>query len=55
MFSDRFDVIISKIIFLKIKKIYFNIFLSKKHFKTITVITIPNEPFVIAHEREGYY
>jgi hypothetical protein len=34
MFSDRFDVLISKIIFLKYKKkYYFDIFLNKKYFK----------------------
>ena len=33
MFLDHFDTLILKIIFLKLKKHYFNIFLSKKHFK----------------------
>jgi hypothetical protein len=33
MFLDHFDTLISKIIFLKIKIRYFNIFSSKKHFK----------------------
>ena len=33
MFSDCFDVLISKIIFKKIKKHHFNAFLSEKHFK----------------------
>jgi hypothetical protein len=34
MFLDYFNVLIFKIIFLKIKKIYyFNIFLNKKYFK----------------------
>ena len=33
MFSDRFDVLISKIIFKKINKNYFNTFLSEKHFE----------------------
>jgi hypothetical protein len=31
MFSDRFDVLISKIIFLK--KYYFDVFLNEKHFE----------------------
>jgi hypothetical protein len=33
VFLDYFDALISKMIFKKIKKHYFNIFLSKKHFK----------------------
>jgi hypothetical protein len=33
VFSDYFDVLISKIIFKNIKKYYFNIFLNKKYFK----------------------
>ena len=33
MFSDHFDVLMSKIIFFKIKKYYFNTFTSKKHFE----------------------
>jgi hypothetical protein len=33
MFSYRFDVLISKINFKKIKKILFVVFLSKKHFE----------------------
>jgi len=33
MFSNRFNVLISKIIFKKLKKYYFNTFLNKKHFK----------------------
>jgi len=33
MFLNRFDMLISKIIFLKIKKYYFNVFLNKKHSK----------------------
>jgi len=32
MFSDRFDVLISKIIF-KNKKLHFDTFLNKKHFE----------------------
>ena len=32
MFSDRFDMLISKIFFLK--KYHFNIFLSKKYFES---------------------
>ena len=34
MFLDCFDLLISKIIFKKIKKYYFNIFINKKHFKS---------------------
>jgi len=30
LFSYRFNVLVSKLIFKKIKKIYFNVFLSKK-------------------------
>jgi len=33
MFSDYFDVLISKIIFLKIKIYYFNVFWNEKHFE----------------------
>jgi hypothetical protein len=33
MFLDYFDALISKIIFKKLKKYYFNIFLSEKHFE----------------------
>jgi hypothetical protein len=33
MFSDYFDVLMSKIIFLKIKKHNFNVFLNEKHFE----------------------
>jgi hypothetical protein len=33
MFLDRFDVLILKIILKKIKKNYFDIFPSKKHFE----------------------
>jgi hypothetical protein len=33
VFSDYFDALISKIIFLKIKKIYFDAFPSKKYFE----------------------
>jgi hypothetical protein len=32
MFLDHFDVLMSKIIFKKLKKNYFNAFSSKKHF-----------------------
>jgi len=33
VFSYHFDVLISKIVFLKIKKYHFNIFSSEKHFE----------------------
>jgi hypothetical protein len=33
MFLDCFDVLISKIFFKKIKKLYFNVFLNEKHFE----------------------
>ena len=33
MFSDRFDMLMLKIIFKNKKKYYFNIFPNKKHFK----------------------
>jgi len=33
MFSGRFDVLMLKIIFKKLKKYYFNIFLDKKYFE----------------------
>jgi uncharacterized membrane protein len=33
MFSNHFNVLMSKIIFKKYKKYYFNIFPSKKHFE----------------------
>jgi hypothetical protein len=33
IFLDRFNILMLKIIFLKIKKYYFNIFLNKTHFK----------------------
>jgi len=33
VFLDHFDVLISKIIFKKLKKYYFNTFLNEKHFK----------------------
>jgi hypothetical protein len=33
MFSDHFDVLISKIIFKNIKKHYFNVFWNEKYFK----------------------
>jgi len=36
MFLDYFDVLILKIIFEK--KIYFNIFLNKKHFKPLPLL-----------------
>ena len=36
MSSNCFDVLISKLIFLN-KKFYFNIFLSKKHFKLLSL------------------
>jgi len=42
MFSNRFDVLMSKIIFLKIKKLHFNIFLNEK--TTTTATKIPNIP-----------
>jgi len=32
-FLYRFNVLVSKLIFKKIKKFYFNVFLRKKHFK----------------------
>jgi len=34
MFLNYFDVLISKIFFKKIKKYYFNIFLSEKYFQS---------------------
>jgi hypothetical protein len=33
LFSNRFDMLISKINFFKIKKCYYDVFSSKKHFK----------------------
>jgi len=33
MFLNSFDTLMLKIIFLKIKKLYFNVFLSEKHFE----------------------
>jgi hypothetical protein len=42
MFSDRFDELMSKIIFFKMKKHYFDAFLDEKHLKKKTTITLPN-------------
>jgi hypothetical protein len=42
MFSDCFDVLISKIIFLKKTNLYFDAFLSEKRFEPATVTIIPN-------------
>jgi hypothetical protein len=33
MFSDHFNALMSKIIFKNKKKLYFNVFLSEKHFE----------------------
>jgi len=33
MFSDHFDVLMSKMIFKKMKKLYFDAFLNEKHFE----------------------
>ena len=35
MFSDHFDMLMSKIFFKKIKKLHFDIFLSEKHFELL--------------------
>jgi hypothetical protein len=37
MFSYRFDVLMLKIIFFKIKKLYFHVFLSKKYFEPLSL------------------
>jgi hypothetical protein len=41
MFLDRFDELMSKIIFLN-KKYYFDAFLDEKHFEKKTTITLPS-------------
>jgi hypothetical protein len=48
MFLDHFDVLMSKIILKKLKKkLYFDVFLNKKHIETVNVTTIPNTPLTL--------
>ena len=47
MFSDHFDILISKMIFKKYKKYYFDVFSSEKHFKK------QSQPNMYYHSMEG--
>jgi len=42
MFSNHFDMLMSNMIFKKLKKYHFNAFSNKKHLKKTTITTLSN-------------